>query len=49
MKKWLILLVCLSSGRLRAGGAGRSPFEDDYYAEYMDGDYDVLHELRFPG
>ena len=38
MKKWLILLVCLSSGAY-APAAPDGPFEDDYYAEYMDGDY----------
>ena len=33
-------------GRLCSGGAGRS-FEDDYYAEYMDGDYDDLYKYGF--
>ena len=37
MKRWLILLVCLSSGAY-APAAPDGPFEDDYYAEYMDGD-----------
>ncbi|WP_418407163.1 hypothetical protein [Alistipes ihumii] len=46
MKKWLILLVCLSSGAY-APAAPDSPFEDDYYAEYMDGDYDDLYKYGF--
>ena len=37
MKKWLILLVCLSSGAY-APAAPDGPFEDDYFAEYMDGE-----------
>ena len=46
MKKWLILLVCLSSGAY-APAAPDGPFEDDYYAEYMDGDYDDLYKYGF--
>ena len=42
----LILLACLSSGAYAPAAPG-GPCEDDYYAEYLDGDYDDLYKYGF--
>ncbi len=46
MKRWLILLACLSLGAYAPAAPG-GPCEDDYYAEYLDGDYDDLYKYGF--